>query len=209
MKDIYVYLHVNPNRQEVFYVGIGNNKRPYLKSNRSSQWKRYTKKHDYQVIIIHEKLSWEEACLLEIKYIAQIGRRDKGLGNLVNQTDGGDGTRNVVISEATRNKLRYKKSDDHKLKLSQSMNNRNSDDKELTSKLISSKLKGNNKLKWSSERRESAPKHLSIDHINKLKKPRGAQKNPRPSINRFNLTEEEIELKNRLRREKKFIRKNS
>ena len=123
MNDKCVYFHINPNRQEIFYVGIGNNKRPYLKSNRSSQWKRYTKKHDYQVIIIHSGLTVAEAYEFEIKYIAQVGRRDKELGPLINKTDGGEGGCNVIISEATRDKLRYKKSDAHILKLSDNLKN--------------------------------------------------------------------------------------
>ncbi len=87
-----VYLHVNPIKQEVFYVGAGNEKRPYSKYGRSDAWHRTINKYKiYDIIIIHSNLSWSEACKLEIKYIAQIGRRKVNEGPLVNLTIGGDG----------------------------------------------------------------------------------------------------------------------
>lgn len=89
--NISVYLHINPIKQEIFYVGIGDHKRPYKKSQRNIHWKRTVNLYGYQVIIIHENLSWDEACQLEIKYIAQVGRLDLGLGTLVNMTSGGEG----------------------------------------------------------------------------------------------------------------------
>ena len=87
-----VYLHINPLKQEIFYVGIGNEKRPYSKLQRNRHWKSIVKKYGYIIVIIHEKLFWEEACKLEKHYIAKIGRKDKRLGTLVNYTDGGEGT---------------------------------------------------------------------------------------------------------------------
>ncbi len=116
-----VYFHVNPIKQEVFYVGIGNNKRPY-KQDRSTWWKRTIDKYSYEVIVIHENLSWEEACKLEIKYIAQIGRQDKGLGSLVNLTDGGEGSKGRKCSEETKSQMSSAHkgkilSEEHKLKI--------------------------------------------------------------------------------------------
>lgn len=126
-----VYFHINPNSHEVFYVGMGDYKRPYLKSNRSSQWKRYTRKYEYQVIVIHSGLTLIEAYELEVKYIAQIGRRDLGIGPLLNLTDGAEGGCNVIISDETRDKLRYKKSEEHILKLSNNLKNYWNNMKEL------------------------------------------------------------------------------
>lgn len=85
-----VYFHINPVKQEVFYVGIGSVKRPYHKSGRNNWWINTVNKYGYHIIIIHSNLSLLEACELEVKYIAQIGRRGKGLGSLVNGTAGGD-----------------------------------------------------------------------------------------------------------------------
>lgn len=94
--NICVYFHINPIKQEVFYVGIGNSIRPYTISDRKQFWKKTVKKYSYIVVVIHNNLSWKEAVELEIKYIKQIGRRDKKLGTLVNHTDGGEGTLGVI-----------------------------------------------------------------------------------------------------------------
>ncbi len=103
-----VYFHINPIKKEIFYVGIGNSKRPYSKRDRSSWWKRVIEKYNYDIVIIHNNLSWKEVCVLEKLYIKQIGRRDLGYGPLVNMTFGGDGgiTRiNFKQSQVTKNKI--------------------------------------------------------------------------------------------------------
>jgi hypothetical protein len=48
-------------------------------------------------------LTWEEACEKEKEFIQLYGRRDLGLGTLVNMTDGGDGVHN--LSDETKKKL--------------------------------------------------------------------------------------------------------
>ena len=103
MNNICVYLHINLTKQEVFYVGIGNLLRPYKVKDRSKFWRKITNKYPYQIIILHENLSWEEASELEIKYIKQIGRRDLKLGPLVNLTNGGGyGVRGYKHTRKTR-----------------------------------------------------------------------------------------------------------
>lgn len=103
MNNICVYFHINPIKQEVFYVGIGlSGIRPYRLSSRTKLWKNIVKKYGYDVIIIHDNLTYEEASELEIKYIEQIGRRDKGLGPLVNNTSGGDGIRGYINLKGPR-----------------------------------------------------------------------------------------------------------
>jgi len=88
-----VYQHINLITKEIFYIGIGvNMKRPYSITNRSSFWKNEFNKYGRIVEILHINLDRKEACLLECFYIAKYGRRDLGLGPLVNMTDGGDGT---------------------------------------------------------------------------------------------------------------------
>lgn len=106
MKNVYVYRHRRLDKNEIFYVGIGINNRGYVKSNRSIYWKSITNKTDYSIEIIQENLSWEEACELEIFLISLYGRKDLGLGNLVNMTDGGDGGLGWVPSEETKNKIK-------------------------------------------------------------------------------------------------------
>jgi len=90
-KDYCVYFHINPVKQEVFYVGVGNKKRPFSKYGRSEFWHKVVRKYNYEIVIIHENLSWQEVCMLEIRYIKQIGQRSKNTGPLVNLTEGGDG----------------------------------------------------------------------------------------------------------------------
>lgn len=88
-----VYLHKRKSDQEVFYVGIGKDKRRSKdRIGRNLFWKRYTNKHEYFVEILCENISWEEACEQEKELICFYGRRDLGFGSLVNLTDGGDGT---------------------------------------------------------------------------------------------------------------------
>ena len=98
-----LYFHVNPVEQEIFYVGIGNEKIPYAKGRRTKFWYNIINKYDYQVIVIESNLSWEEACEKEIYWIKRIGRRDLNEGTLVNHTDGGDGAKNP--SKETRKKI--------------------------------------------------------------------------------------------------------
>lgn len=118
-----LYFHVNPIKQEVFYIGIGNSKRPWKKIGRSQWWKNEVNKYGYEVIIIHKNLSWPESCKLEIDYIAQIGRRDKGLGALVNLTDGGDGNKGCIFTKERIEKVKKKLTG---RKATQEQNNNNS-----------------------------------------------------------------------------------
>lgn len=90
-----LYLHINPVKQEIFYVGIGNKNRPYSKRSRSDFWHNIVKKYDYNVIIIENNLNIIEACKKEVYWIKRIGRRDLHEGTLVNLTDGGDGIINL------------------------------------------------------------------------------------------------------------------
>lgn len=93
-KNKLLYVHKRMDNGEIFYVGIGNLRRPYVKYKRSSWWKNIVKIYGYEVEIIKENLSWEEACELEKFYIKKIGREDLGLGSLINMSDGGDGLSN-------------------------------------------------------------------------------------------------------------------
>ena len=87
-----VYQHRNKLSKEVFYIGIGKDEaRAYSEYSRGKFWKDYTSKYEYEVEITHKNVVWEEACAIEKYLISFYGRRDKGLGTLVNMTDGGDG----------------------------------------------------------------------------------------------------------------------
>lgn len=100
-----VYRHRNAETFQVFYIGIGNKRRPYKRGSRNTDWHETVNKCGYIVEVIANNLSWEDACELEILLIKEYGRRDLGLGPLVNWTDGGGGV--VNWSDAAREKARH------------------------------------------------------------------------------------------------------
>lgn len=101
-----VYEHLRNDTNEVFYVGIGaEEKRAYKKSGRTPYWKNIVEKVGYTVDIIHSDVDWNEACELEKHLISLFGRKDLETGNLINLTDGGEGSLGTIISEKTRQKL--------------------------------------------------------------------------------------------------------
>jgi hypothetical protein len=104
-KDTVVYIHRRNDTGEVFYVGIGNEKRPYKKERRTKHWKSIVNKHGYTIEILKTDLTWEEACEEEINLIKLYGRKDLGLGTLVNMTDGGEGCNGFKHSEETKKKI--------------------------------------------------------------------------------------------------------
>ena len=86
------YRHRRNDTNEIFYIGIGKkDNRAYIKSNRSDWWKRVVNKVGYTVDIIANNISWEDACELEMFLISEYGRVDNKTGQLINQTNGGDG----------------------------------------------------------------------------------------------------------------------
>lgn len=97
MTDFYVYVHRRATTGEIFYVGKGRGNRAYRK-DRGRHWKAIVEKHGRTVEIVANGLQEQEAFELERSIIAKIGRRDLGLGPLVNYTDGGDGASGAVRS---------------------------------------------------------------------------------------------------------------
>lgn len=103
MTDTCVYIHTRSD-DVVFYVGIGNEKRPYSASSRNKHWNRIVSKYGYFVTILHAGLTWEEACAKEIELIANY-RQISG-SKLCNKTLGGDGAKGAIRSEETLAKMR-------------------------------------------------------------------------------------------------------
>jgi hypothetical protein len=86
-----VYRHIRLDKNEPFYIGIGEKEnRAYKKHGRSSYWNRIVDKYGYRVEILFDDLTWEEAQEKEIEFISLYGRRDLDTGILVNLTDGGE-----------------------------------------------------------------------------------------------------------------------
>lgn len=102
-----VYLHIRPDKNEVFYTGIGVEKRPYHTIQRSSFWKKIVKNNNgiFEVEILVCDISWDSASQIERSLIKYFGRKDLGTGTLCNMTDGGDGTPGHIVSAEVRKKM--------------------------------------------------------------------------------------------------------
>ena len=118
-----VYKHIRKNTNEVFYIGIGKTiKRAHSKSDRTKYWYNIIK-DGYDVEIMFSDLTWEDALVKEKELIKFYGRKDLGLGPLVNLTDGGEGSLNRKLSLESRKKISVankgkKLSEETKLKIS-------------------------------------------------------------------------------------------
>jgi len=106
MEKYCVYFHKSKLNNVVFYVGIGNYKRPYSKRSRTKFWKNVSEKHGYIIDIVHKELTFEEACELEIYYIRLFGRLDISSGTLVNLTDGGEGSVGYKHTDESKEKIK-------------------------------------------------------------------------------------------------------
>lgn len=124
MKKYYVYLFLDKSKPgeyiyediklsyEPFYVGKGTGDRIIIsKYDKESPFKfnkiNKIRKSGGEIISIklYDNLENEESLEVEKLVISKIGRRDLGLGTLVNQTDGGDGRLTSPHSEETKLKI--------------------------------------------------------------------------------------------------------
>lgn len=90
----YVYRHIRLDTNQPFYIGISSDdkyQRAYTKSRRNQHWRNIIQKTKYEVEILLDGLTWEEACKKEMEFIKLYGRTDIGTGVLCNKTDGGEG----------------------------------------------------------------------------------------------------------------------
>ncbi len=90
MDNKVVYIHINKNTREVFYVGVGKPRRANDFTCRSKKWFLYTEQNGLpDVLIIAENISKDEAYRTEINLIKKYGRRDYEGGTLLNDSTGG------------------------------------------------------------------------------------------------------------------------
>jgi hypothetical protein len=103
-RDFYVYAHAKATTGEIFYIGKGGPRQRREKSihSRNGFWNRTAKKHGFKVIVVRDGLQEWAAFELEREMIALHGRRDLGLGPLVNLTDGGEGTCGAITPDHVR-----------------------------------------------------------------------------------------------------------
>lgn len=104
----YVYLHKRKNNGEPFYIGISEKDddgygRSKTKKGRNQHWKRIVEKYGYEIEILKDGISWDEAKELEIKYIKEY--KENGY-KLANMTEGGEGTVGLKISKKHMRKLK-------------------------------------------------------------------------------------------------------
>ena len=114
MNNWYVYRHIRLDKNQPFYIGIGNKKdykRAYeFKSDkRNNIWNAIYCKTQIEVEILFDNITKQEAADKEKEFIRLYGRVDNNTGILCNMTDGGDGILNAKRSLETREKLRQGK----------------------------------------------------------------------------------------------------
>jgi hypothetical protein len=100
---------VNPNRFYTYaylrkdgtpyYIGKGNGKRAYSKNH------SIFVPPNERILFLKKNLLEEEAYQHEIYMIAILGRKDLGTGILHNKTNGGDGTKGMLLTEEKRNQI--------------------------------------------------------------------------------------------------------
>jgi hypothetical protein len=175
----YVYRHIRLDKNEPFYIGIGSDKtyqRAYKTKGRSKYWENVSI-NGYEVEILMDNITWEDACKKEVEFISMYGRKDLGQGTLVNLTNGGDGSPGVIVSEKTRsyhkvnNKGKsnpfYGKKHNEQTILKLKLNRQNSIMPEGTKEKISKTLKGRKFSKETIEKMKSA--QLGEKHPNAKK----------------------------------------
>jgi hypothetical protein len=176
----YVYRHIRLDKNEPFYIGIGSSEyynRAYRHKNRSDLWKRIAAKGGYEVEILLDDLTWDDACKKEKEFISLYGRIDLKNGCLANMTDGGDGAINAIISEehkksiAEANRRRiFTKEDRENISIRHTGRIKSEESK----KKLSNSLKNSEKFKAAIK--INSEKYKGFRHSEESKKKMGASK---------------------------------
>jgi hypothetical protein len=89
----YLYRHIRLDKNEPFYIGIGsdkNYKRAKDWHSRNKIWKSITSRSEYEIEIVLDNLTWDEACIKEVEFI-NLYKRIIDNGILANFAIGGQG----------------------------------------------------------------------------------------------------------------------
>ena len=103
----YVYRHIRLDKNEPFYIGIGSDndyKRAYSKDSRNKHWQNIINKYPYEIDILIDNVSSDEAKIKEIEFIKLYKRILDG-GTLCNITLGGEGANGLVRTKENKDKL--------------------------------------------------------------------------------------------------------
>ena len=86
----YLYRHIRLDKNEPFYIGIGSDnvyKRANDKKGRNKIWYDIAAKTDYEVEILFDNISWDNACKKEIEFISLYGKKAKCIIKIVPQEE--------------------------------------------------------------------------------------------------------------------------
>lgn len=113
MNRYYLYRYIRLDKNEPFYVGIGTKTKDDIKygtytrstilKKRNSIWGKIISKTNYKIEILYESDNYDFIKQKEVEFIKLYGRIDLNTGILSNMTDGGEGTKSVVVSVYSRN----------------------------------------------------------------------------------------------------------
>jgi NUMOD3 motif len=103
----YVYQHLKSDTREIFYVGKGMGRRAHDSYHRSKYWKNIVAKHGVTVEFLRVDITEPESLELEIATIEKY--RTQGL-QIINMTDGGDGTSGYSHTEEHKQMMSAKQS---------------------------------------------------------------------------------------------------
>lgn len=115
----YIYAHTRKDTNQIFYIGKGQRRRAWDKSNRNKHWHHIANKSEYSVDILAYFESEKEAIKQEVNCI-------KWLDNLCNMTNGGEGLSGLKFTQDHKNKISEANkgkilSPEHKDKISKSL----------------------------------------------------------------------------------------
>lgn len=113
----YLYRHVRPDTNEVFYIGIGTKQdkdffkitseyeRAYTKAYRNKHWHNIVKLNpNYKIEVLLESNDYDFIKEKEKEFIKLYGRTDLNTGTLCNKTEGGEGISGFKHSKESKEK---------------------------------------------------------------------------------------------------------